>query len=708
MAHQRSPQNQQTLNKALSLFQSGRPDKAEKLARSVLSTEPRNADLLQFVAMLCQTQDKFADAAALCTKAVAITPNSAEAHYNLGTALMNQGKADQAVASFEKSLAFAPGNYDLLNNLAVALTAADRLFDAEAMARRAIALAPSRPLAHNTLALALSQQMRLAEAVDCFKAALAYAHPDAGSVYEKLALAYVRLERPKAAIDSFQRALAYKSKSLDIMMRLGATQIIASEPVSAMQTYVTAMRGAPRDPAPMAGYIYACLHASEWADHTRLVSKGEKLLSSPSAETQPFAVLSFCDDPAIHLRCSRRHAANLVKPGRSSPQTRVPNADDRSLDKLRIAYVSSDFKVHATMQLAAGLFEHHDRSRFETYAIAWAPDASPLRRRVEAAFHEFIDVTTVPDDAVAGLIRDRRIDIAVDLHGYTGKSRSGILIDRPAPIQVNYLGYPGTMGADWIDYLVADQFVAPPEAARFYSEKLVYLPGSYQVNDNQRDASGPAPQRRDVGLPGQGFVFACFNANNKIAPGMFALWMRLLERAQGSVLWLLDHGEAVRANLRREAEAAGIDGQRLVFAPRLPIAEHVNRLQCADLFLDTLPYNAHTTASDALWAGVPIVTCPGRSFQARVAGSLLHAVGLPELIAATLADYEAIALKLAHDRDFRAAIRAKLGGNRLTTPLFDTERFTRGLEAAYEAMWQRWCQGLPPEAIDIPADMPAN
>jgi protein O-GlcNAc transferase len=708
MAHQRSPQNQQTLNKALSLFQSGRPDKAEKLARSVLSTEPRNAELLQFVAMLCQTQDKFADAAALCAKAVVLAPQSAEAHYNLGTALMKQGRAAQAVGSFEKSLTLAPGNYDVLNNLAVALTAADRLAEAEAMARRAIAMVPNAPFAHNTLALALTQQMRSAEAVESFKAALACGHPDAGTVLEKLGLVFISLGRIKSAIESFGEALVYKPKSVATMMRLGELQIISSQPLGAMQAYRAAMQVAPRDPSPIAGYIFAGLHASEWAEHTQLVAKAEKLLSNPSAEILPFAVLSFCDDPAIHLRCSRRHSANFLKPAKAAGARRVPEAADRSRKKLRIAYLTSDFKVHATMILAAGLFEHHDRNRFETYAIAWDPDESPMRRRLEAAFHEFIDVTAVREDAVAQLIRERQIDIAVDLHGYTGKPRPAMLVDRPAPIQVNYLGYPGTMGADWIDYLIADRFVAPPEAGRFYSEKLVYLPGSYQANDNRRDRVGPRPKRTDVGLPEQGFVFACFNANNKITPGMFAVWMRLLERAPESVLWLLDHGEAVRANLRREAEAAGIEGQRLVFAPRLSIAEHVNRLQCADLFLDTLPYNAHTTASDALWAGVPVVTCPGRSFQARVAGSLLHAVGLPEMIAASLPDYEAIALRLAHDRDAHAAIRAKLIANRLTTPLFDTEQFTRGLEAAYETMWRRWCQGLPPEAIDIPAATPVS
>jgi len=700
--HQRSPQNQQTLNKALSLFQGGRPDKAEKLARSVLTTEPRNAELLQFVAMLCQIQDKFADAAALCTKAVAIAPNSAEAHYNLGTALMKQGRSEQAIVSFQTSLVLAPGNYDVLNNLAVALTAVDKLAEAEAMARRAIALLPNGPLAHNTLALVLSQQMRLTEAIDSFKAALACGHPDAGTVLEKLGLAFISLNRPKSAIDSFKDALVHKPKAIDTMMRLGELQIISGQPTDAMQAFGSAMRVAPRDPSAIAGYIYACLHATEWGEYRQLVPRAEKLLSAPSREIVPLTVLYFCDEPGTHLRCSRRHAACRMT-SKAAGVRRVPEAADRSRDKLRIAYLSSDFKVHATMLLAAGLFEQHDRNRFETYAFAWHPDASPMRRRAEATFHEFIDVTAVREDAVAQLIRERQIDIAVDLHGYTGKPRPGILVDRPAPIQVNYLGYPGTMGADWIDYLIADRFVAPPEAARFYSEKLVYLPGSYQVNDNKRVPAGPRPKRTDVGLPERGFVFACFNANNKITPEIFAVWMRLLGQVPGSLLWLLDHGEAVRANLRREAEAAGIDGQRLLFAPRLPIAEHVNRLQCADLFLDTLPYNAHTTASDALWVGLPLVTCPGRSFQARVAGSLLHAVGLPELIASSLADYEAIALRMARDRDAHAAWRARLVANRQTTPLFDTERFTRDLEAAYEIMWQRWCEGMPPAAIEIPA-----
>jgi predicted O-linked N-acetylglucosamine transferase (SPINDLY family) len=702
MAHQRSPQNQQTLNKSLSLFQSGRADKAEKLARSVLATEPRNAELLQFVAMLCQSQEKFADAVALCTKAVAIDANSAGAQYNLGTALMKQGRNAQAVASLEKSLALAPDNYDALNNLAVALTAAGRACEAEQAAKRAIAMAPGGPLAHNSLGLALAKQMRLAEAAQSFEAALARGHPDPAHVFDKLSLVYIDLERPNAAIDTLRKALVYKPKALDITMRLGGTQILANKHLDAIQTFLAATQLAPQDPSPWVGYVFSCLHASEWAEYARLVAKTEKMLSSPSKEIQPFSVLSFSDNPATLLRCSKRYAGNFKKSDNKPRPQRVANADDRSRDRIRIAYFSSDFKIHATMLLATGLFEHHDRKRFETYAIAWAPDESPMRRRAEAAFDHFIDVTTAPDEGVAALIRERQIDILIDLHGYTGKARPAVLVDRPAPIQVNYLGYPGTMGADWIDYLIADRFVVPPDAAQFYSEKLVYLPGSYQANDNRRAEPGTAPPRANFGLPEQGFVFVCFNANNKITPDVFAIWMRLLDQVPGSVLWLLDHG--VGANLRREAEAAGVDAGRLFFAPRIPMAEHIRRLQCADLFLDTLPYNAHTTASDALWAGVPVVTCPEQSFQARVAGSLLHAMRLPELVALSRAEYEAIALRLARDRNAHAATRTKVMRNRLTTPLFDTERFTRGVEAAYEIMWRRWCQGLPPADIDVAAD----
>ena len=695
--------SQQTIDKALSFFRSGRFDKAEKLARSLLAAEPRNAELLQFIAVLCQSQGRNADAAALCAKAVAINPGSAEAHYNLGTAQMKLSHAEEAIANFQKSLAIAPQHYDALNNLSIALLATGKVSAAYATAQQAIAIAPRNPLAYHTLGLILLRQRRLQEAVETLKVALACGHPDPSQVWDRLGAAFLDLMENQAAVDSFRKALAHSPKSIEILVRLGYAQLVQiiadKEDTDAAQTFQTAARLAPRDPAPVVGHAFACLLLANWVEPVRFTRRIERMLAAPSNEIDPFLVLSLSDDPATHLRCSQRYAARFARP--ESRSRRAPTAADRSKDRIRIAYLSGDFRVHATTLLAAGLFEHHDRSRFETYAVAWDADRSAMRQRNEAAFDEFIDVSTMSDEAVVDLMLDRQIDIAIDLKGYTARSRPGILAHRPAPIQVSYLGYPGTMGAQWIDYLIADRFVAPPEAASFYSENLVYLPDCYQVNDDRRSTLGAPPRRDSLGLPDEGFVFGCFNAINKISPDIFAIWMRLLKAAPKSVLWLLDHGSATQVNLRREAEASGVAGERLVFAPRIPIAEHVSRLQCADLFLDTLPFNAHTTASDALWAGVPVVTCPGRSFQSRVAGSLLHAIGLPELVAPSIAEYEAIALTFAVDREAHAAIRAKLARNRLSAPLFDTAKFTRALEKAYETMWWRWCEGLEAASIDL-------
>ena len=698
---QRSPQQQQMLNTSLALFQNGRFDKAEKLARDVLASEPRNSELLQFIALLCQNQQKYGDAATICAKIVSVEPDSPQAHYNLGTMLMRLKRPGEAVSSFQKSLALAPRSYDVLNNLGIALLVVGKNTEAEATARQAIAIQPKGPLARYTLGLILLRQMRLAEAIECFEEALACGHSDPGGVLDKLGLAYFQQQRIYAAIESFRKSLAYNPKSIETLMKLANAEIWVGDYQGAAHAFQKLIQLAPEDPGPIAGLAFVRLQMADWTDHANLIRKLEKMLRKRSELVDPFFVLNLCDNPALHLECSKQHALKFA-PAKASQRT-APNKGDQGREKLRIAYLSSDFRSHAVALVAAGVFEHHDRNRFETYAIALASDESDMRRRIEAAFDNFIEVSEKSDEAVAGLIRTNKIDIAVDLNGYTRGSRSGILSGRPAPIQVSYLGYAGTLGAEWVDYLIADRFVVPPETAKFYSEALVYLPDSYQANDNKRALVGEAPQRRDLRLPQEGFVFTCFNAIHKITLDMFSIWMRVLRQVPGSVLWLADHGEIACGNLRREAEASGVKSERLVFAPRVPIDEHVNRLQSADLFLDTLPFNAHATASDTLWAGVPLVTCPGRSLQARTAGSLLRAIGLPELIAESLADYEAMALRLATDREAYAAVRAKVKANRLTTPLFDTARFTRGLETAYEIMWQRWCQGLRPERIEVSA-----
>jgi protein O-GlcNAc transferase len=385
-----------------------------------------------------------------------------------------------------------------------------------------------------------------------------------------------------------------------------------------------------------------------------------------------------------------------------SSQTPIWRGERYRHDRIRVAYVSADFHQHATSYLMAGMFECHDTSRFEITAISLGPDdASEMRRRLKHGFEHFVDHSKRSDDEIAAYIKQVEIDILVDLKGFTQDARTNVFARRPAPVQVNHIGYPGTMGASYIDYIIADSTTIPDEARRFYSEKIVVMPNSYQVNDSKRVVHDIAVDRPGAGLPPTGFVFCCFNNNYKIEPSVFDCWMRILARLEGSVLWLLEDNASAADNLKKEAIARGISAERLIFAKRLPLPEHLARHKLADLSLDTLPCNAHTTASDALWSGLPMLTCLGETFAGRVGASLLKAIGLPELVTTTLESYERMAIDLASDSQKLAAIRRELARNRPTAPLFDTELYTRHIERAYDAMYQRCQAGLPPDHIVV-------
>jgi protein O-GlcNAc transferase len=416
-----------------------------------------------------------------------------------------------------------------------------------------------------------------------------------------------------------------------------------------------------------------------------------------SAFIAPFQLLFCSDDASLQLECARRFAAStLPVPPR---QTHAP----RHHDKIRIGYLSADFRNHPMAHLTAELLELHDRSRFDVVGIGFGPDdRSAIRARIVEGFDKFYDLRAKSDADIAALMREAEIDIAIDLMGHTRNSRAGILAHRPAPIQVSYLGYPGTMGVDFIDYVMADPIVLPFDQQAFYTEKIVHLPETYWVNGSVSDIPQCSLTRRQAGLPEHGLVFCCFNKAAKITAPVFEVWMRLLAKVEGSVLWLLRDNAAAERNLRGEAAARGIDPNRLVFADRMERDQHLARHRLADLFLDTMPYNAHTTASDALAAGLPVVTSLGSTFSGRVAASLLSALGLPELIAHSLAEYEALALKLFGDSNYRARTIARLEQNRKKFPLFDTDRFRAHLESAYQVMWQRWQRGEGPANLTIP------
>ena len=445
-------------------------------------------------------------------------------------------------------------------------------------------------------------------------------------------------------------------------------------------------------------WFYARKRMCDWANYRKDEAKARTALGK-----QAFALLALDSSPAEQLDCARRAAAALAVP----KSLMFPRLRPMPSGRIRIGYVSANFRPHAGAFLIAGLIEQHDRQDCEIVGYAASPDdGSQMRARLASSFDRFVDISGTTDRDAARRVHAEGIDILVDLNGFTQRARTAILAYRPAPIQVNYLGYPATTGADFIDYILVDPFVVPVDQQPFFSERLVHLPDCYQCNDDKRPISDHTPSRAECGLPENGFLFCCFNNTYKITPDFFDIWMRLLDAVSGGVLWLMDDNFWEKANLAREAAARGIAPERIVFAPKLPPPDHLARHRLADLFLDTLPYNAHTTASDALWAGLPLVTCAGATFAGRVAGSLLRAIGLPELVTCSLEEYEALALRLSRDGDLLAALRARLARNKWTHPLFDTERFARNIEVAYRRMWERSRAGRPPAAFSAasPAD----
>ena len=440
-------------------------------------------------------------------------------------------------------------------------------------------------------------------------------------------------------------------------------------------------------------WFYARKRMCDWAGYRKDEAKARKVVGK-----QAFALLALDSTAAEQLDCARQAAAALAVP----KELVFPRPRPRPSGRIRIGYVSANFRPHAGASLIAGLIEQHDRADFEIIGYSARPDdGSQIRARLSSAFDRFVDISKTTDRDAARLVHADGIDILVELNGFTQRARTAILAYRPARIQVNYLGYPATTGADFIDYIIVDPFVVPADQQPFFSERLVHLPDCYQCNDDKRAISDHTPLRAARGLPEDGFVFCCFNNAYKITPDFFDTWMRLLGAVPRSILWLLDDNPWEKKNLAREAAARGIAPERIVFAPKLPPPDHLARHRLADLFLDTLPYNAHTTASDALWAGLPLVTCVGRTFAGRVAGSLLRAIGLPELVTGSLEEYEVLALRLARDGDLLAALRARLARNKWTHPLFDTERFARNIEAAYRQMWETWRAGRPPAAFSV-------
>ncbi len=614
-------------------------------------------------------------------------PTVATLQARLGQAvgLHQQGQLAQAEAIYREILALQPGNFLAWQLLGVVAAQTGQPEQALQLIGRAIALNPNVAEAHNNLGMALQNLRRYAEAVASYDRAIAL-KPGFVDALNNRGVALAELGQHALAVAAYDAALAIDPRYADAWSNRGSALRQLGRNEDAARNFAQAQLLRPGFKYAIGHQMYAQAATCDWTNfdaHVEALNTTVRQGGQGALAAEPFVFLAFAQTAQDQLLNARTFAADKYPP---SPRP-LWNGARYKHPKIRVAYLSADFHEHATAYLMAEFFERHDANRFETIAISFGPDRQdPMRQRLQTAFGQFIDVRTQSDLQVAQLLRSMEVDIAVDLKGFTQDCRPGILAHRPAPVQVNYLGYPGSMGVDYIDYIVGDATVTPPEHDIFYSEKVVRLPGSYQVNDAHRAIATSTPTRADCGLPASGFVFCCFNNNYKITPAVFDIWMRLLQRVPGSVLWLLQDSPAVVRNLQQQAQQRGVAPERLVFAPRMPLPAHLARHRLADLFLDTLVYNAHTTASDALWAGLPVLTCAGGTFASRVAASLLRAADLPELVTENTDDYEALAYTLATDPTMLANLRTRLAEGRATCALFDTAQFTRDMESAYEGM----------------------
>ena len=724
----------------LALREQGRAAEAERVLRDALSQQPkqpalllelgsaladlgRRADAIAALEQAIRIEPRYVlahfnlantlreagrpdDAVAAYEAALRLKPDYAEAHYNLGITLQNLGQSTRAIAAYRRAAELRPDHVGTFFNLGSELRSRGQLSDAVEAFRRAIALEPDYAEAHHNLGNALRDLKRMDEAVAAYRAALAI-RPNYDAAEFDLA-AVLRTQQQFDEAEQRLRGLLQRIPGdLAVLESLAELLRLAMRSSEACAIYEAILSRQPDHPEALAWLLHLKCIVCDWrerdAEFARLLGLAERQIAAGQrAGLSAFQAFRFPVAPETLLAIGRSWAAETVRLVARDRDGLDFAFARTSRDRLRIAYVSSDFRNHAAGHLIQGLFRTHDRAGFEIFAVSHGSnDGSDYRRHIAAEAEHFIDVAPLTDRDVALLLYREGIDILVDLNGYTRDHRLGIAALRPAPIIATYLGFPGTSGASFIDYAMVDRVVAPPAEADLFSERLVHLPHCYLINDRDHPIDDAPLARRDVGLPDDGFVFCCFNTSFKIEPFIFDVWMRILRQVPGSVLWLLQLAPEVADNLRREAAARGIDPDRLVFAAGWPKARHLARHRLADLFLDTRYCTAHTTCCDALLTGLPVLTCPGDNFASRVGASLLLAADLPELIVEDFAAYEARAVALARQPSELKRLQEHLQANRLTCPAFDTARLVRNLERAYRLMWENHLSGRPPRHLTV-------
>ena len=758
------PQNA-ALQRALAALRTGRVVDAENLLKEVLRADRRDVSALNLLAVLLIQLGRFAEAETYLQRALQVKPKSDATLYNYGIALKalnrpaealerfsqatainaavaetwnNRGivfndlkRHDEAIADFDKAIGLNPRYAEAFCNKATSYAALERFDDALSQCQKALELKPDLAEAwcgcgdaywhlqrydeasaafDRALGLkpsfaeawvgrgnASAKRERYDEAIADYDKALAL-EPDLANAWLGRGNVLFGLKRYDEAVAAYEKALALKPDLANAWHGRGNVLFGLKRYDEAFTAYDKALALKPNLESVEGARLISSMFLCDWSNIESSLDHLIDSIKAGTANTAPFVTLGVSDSPEIQLQCARLWVAKNF-PSIVSPRWK---GDIYKHNKIRLGYVSSDFREHPMTLLMADVFECHDKAKFETTAISIGiDDKSPMRQRLQRSFDRFLDCRNLGDKEIANEVLMAEIEILVDLNGFTQDARPGIFAGRPAPIQVNYLGYPGTMGANFIDYIIGDNTVFGPSHEKFYTEKLVRLPDSYYPHPRKRVISDAGFSRAECGLPETGFVFCCFNNNYKIGPSVFDRWMRILKHVSGSVLWLLEgHGKVI-SNLRKEAAIRGISPDRLIFAKRMPVPQHLARHRHADLFLDTLPYNAHTTACDALWVGLPVLTQLGETFGGRVAASLLKAVGLSELIVSSEEEYVNLAVELAANPSKLAKIKERINRNRLTRPLFNPELLTRHLESAFELMYHRYRADLAPEHIAV-------
>ena len=672
-------------------------DNSIKSLLVAISLNPSYFDAYYYLGNTYKDLTQFDNAVESYEKAISLKPDFAEAYNNLGNTYKDLTQFDNAVESYEKAISLKPDFAEAYNNLGILLKNHDQYLEARNNFQKVIELRPNYAEAHNNLGLTLMNLGQFIGAHDCYKKAISI-NPNYSYSYNNLGTVLSVLGKTKAAIKSYENAIKIKPDYAEAYNNLGNVLRNKRKRVEALECFEKAYSIKPEINYLLGAILNTKMHLCIWDDFELNLIELALKISQKEMVMGPFALKALVDDPSLQKQATEIFVNDQFKKNFYNSGVKFENKNS----KIRVGYFSADYKIHPTSYLCAELFETHDRNKFEIHAFSYTKRTKDkMNLRIKEGVDYFHDVLSMSNEDLVKLSRSLKIDIAVDLGGYTANSRTKVFAMSLAPIQVNYLGYPGSMHAEYIDYLVADLTLIPKNMQKYYSEKIVYMPDSYQVNISNQTVEDAELTRQELDLPEKGFVFCCFNNAYKITPSIFSIWMNILKQVDGSVLWLLVNNETSIKNLKKEANSLGIDAQRLVFAPYISSEKHLNRIRYADLFLDTLPYNAHTTSSDALRMGLPVLTNIGKSFASRVAASLLNAVGMTELITTSDEDYASLAIELALNPKKYKSVKDKLVSNISSAPLFKIKKFTKHLESAYLEMYDKNLDDIKADHIYI-------